>query len=204
MAAPSRLNSLLIATAAVVVLSIVAAVYVLAPSALGRIAAQAAPIGGPFRLTTHKGEPLSDVDLKGRPFAIFFGFTHCPEICPTTLWELSETLQQLGPAADDLNVVFVSLDPARDTPEMLNTYLQSFDPRIIGLTGSQGEIEALAKAFKVYWRKVPTAGGDYTLDHTALVYLMDRNGMFVGTLAYQQEAAVRIDKLKRLLAGETL
>lgn len=202
MVAPSRRNRLLIAIAAAVVLSISAVVYVLAPSAPGSTAAQAAAIGGPFRLTTQQGHMLSNVDLKGRPFAVFFGFTHCPEICPTTLWELSETLKQLGPAADDLNVVFVSLDPTRDTPEMLKTYLQSFDPHIIGLTGPQGEIEALAKAFKVYWRKVPTAGGDYTLDHTAIVYLMDRKGIFAGTLAYQEQADVRIAKLKRLLAGE--
>ncbi|MBS7705429.1 SCO family protein [Chelatococcus asaccharovorans] len=162
----------------------------------------AAGPGGPFRLTTQAGDELSDRDLKGTPFAIFFGFTRCPEICPTTLWELSETLQRMGPDADKLKAIFVSLDPARDTPDMLATYLQSFDPRIIGLTGPEDKIAAVAKAYKVFWRKVPTEGGDYTLDHTAIVYLMDRSGAFAGTLAYRENADTALAKLQRLVAGK--
>jgi protein SCO1/2 len=98
-------------------------------------------IGGPFTLTTPTGDRLSDADLRGRPFAVFFGFTHCPEVCPTTLWEMSEALKALGPDADRLKVLFISVDPARDTGEVLVNYLQSFDPRIVGLTGTEEEIE---------------------------------------------------------------
>lgn len=167
MAAPSRRARLLIAAASALALTIPVFLYTLAPSASVSAVGRAASVGGPFRLTKQDGALLSDADLKGRPFAVFFGFTHCPEVCPTTLWEMSEALRQLDSTADDLRVLFVSLDPARDTPEMLKTYLQSFDARIVGLTGAQAEVEAVAKAYRVYWRKVPTADGDYTLDHTA-------------------------------------
>ncbi|MBS7701512.1 MULTISPECIES: SCO family protein [unclassified Chelatococcus] len=163
----------------------------------------AAGPGGPFQLITQSGAELSNEDLKGAPFAIFFGFTHCPEVCPTTLWELSETLKRMGPDADKLKTIFVSLDPARDTPEMLKTYLQSFDPRIIGLTGNEDDITAVAKAYKVFWRKVPTESGDYTLDHTAIVYLMNGSGEYVGALAYHEDADKALAKMQRLVAGKT-
>ena len=164
--------------------------------------ATAAPsaIGGPFKLASSKGGVLTDQDLKGAPFAIFFGFTHCPEICPTSLWEMSESLKRLGPEADKLKVLFVTVDPERDTPEMLARYLQSFDPRIIGLSGSQKEMEAAAKAYRVYWRKVPTSDGDYTMDHTALIYLMDSKGAYDGFIAYKDDEATRDRKLRELLA----
>ncbi|MDE1566598.1 SCO family protein [Aquabacter sp. P-9] len=171
----------------------------LAPSGSASAAAPAA-IGGPFKLASSKGGTLSDQDLKGAPFAIFFGFTHCPEICPTSLWEMSESLKRLGPEADKLKVLFVTVDPERDTPEILARYLQSFDPRIIGLSGSQKEMEAAAKAYRVYWRKVPTSDGDYTMDHTALIYLMDAKGGYEGFIAYKDDEATRDRKLRELLA----
>lgn len=158
-------------------------------------------IGGPFELTTHEGTTLSSADLAGSPFAVFFGFTHCPEVCPTTLWEMSGALAELGDDADRLRVLFVTVDPERDTPELLATYLQSFDRRIVGLTGSAAEIEAVATAYRAYWRKVPTDDGDYTMDHTASVYLMDAEGRFAGTIAYEEDASVRKAKIERLLRG---
>jgi len=158
-------------------------------------------IGAPFSLTAQDGKPLSSDDLEGTPFAVFFGFTNCPEVCPTTLWEMSETLKALGPDADRLKVLFVSVDPVRDKPEFMARYLQSFDSRIVGLSGSEEEIAALAKAYRVYYRKVPLEGGDYTMDHTTSVFLMDARGEFTGTIAYEEEAASRLAKLKRLISG---
>ena len=170
--------------------------------ASGAARAVASPqIGGPFRLTSSQGGVLSDSDLKGKPFAIFFGFTRCPEICPTTLWEMSETLRRLGPEGADLRALFVTLDPERDTPETLASYLQSFDPRIVGLSGTPEEIAAVAKAYRVFWRKVPTANGDYTMDHTAVVYLMDAAGAYAGIIGYKDDAATRDRKLRQLIAS---
>lgn len=183
-------------------LAVAAVIFVLRPSntPADDAAARSVAIGGPFSLTTQNGTPLSDADLKGRPFAIFFGFTHCPEVCPTTLWELSEALKALGPDARDLAVLFVSLDPARDTPEALKSYIASFDGRIIGLTGGEADVATLAKAYRVYWQKVPGEGGDYTLDHTTAVYLMDRTGGFSGLISYEEAADTRIAKLRALAA----
>lgn len=158
-------------------------------------------IGGPFSLTSHTGAKLADTDLRGQPFTMFFGFTHCPEVCPTTLWEMSQALQQLGPEADQLKVLFVTVDPERDTADALASYLQSFDRRIIGLTGSPDEIRAAADRYRAYWRRIALDGGDYTMDHTASVFLMDAKGDFFGTIAYEEQADVRLDKLRRLLAG---
>ncbi|MGO4125811.1 SCO family protein [Inquilinus sp. YAF38] len=157
--------------------------------------------GGPFRLTDQAGTTLSDAELKGRPFAVFFGFTHCPEVCPTTLWEMSQALEALGPDADRLRVLFVTVDPERDRPEMLREYLQSFDRRITGLTGSPDEIAAVAKSYRVYWRKVPTSDGDYTMDHSAMVYLMDAEGRFTDTIAYGTPEPERLAALRRLISG---
>jgi protein SCO1/2 len=197
---------------AIAVLGILASVLVLATAWVlfrpgGPLVAQSQPavdIGGPFRLVTHKGDMLSDQDLTGQPYAVFFGFTHCPEICPTTLWEMSEALKQLGPDAERLRVLFISVDPTRDTPEFLDNYLQSFDPRIVGLTGSEEEIAAVGKEYRAYWEKVPTEDGDYTMNHTASIYLMDGRGQFVGTIAYGEQQSVRMEKLRKLLAGASI
>jgi protein SCO1/2 len=155
-------------------------------------------VGGPFRLTTHKGTQLSDSDLRGRPFAIFFGFTHCPEVCPTALLELTQTIAALGPDADKMRYLFVSVDPARDTRELLEVYMSNFDSRIVGLTGAQADIDALVKAYRVVVEKVPTSGG-YTINHTTLTYLMGRDGKFAGVLGYQETAERRLEKLRRLI-----
>lgn len=156
------------------------------------------PIGGPFRLTSHEGRPFTDENLKGKPFLVFFGFTHCPEVCPTTLHDLSQDLESLGRDAEKLNVAFITVDPARDTPELMKTYLSSFDPRIVGLTGTEEEIAAVAKAYKIYYRKVPT-DGDYTMDHTATIFLMDSKGDFYGTSNFQESDEVRRSKLQQLV-----
>jgi protein SCO1/2 len=156
------------------------------------------PIGGPFRLTSHEGKPFTDADLKGKPFVVFFGFTHCPEVCPTTLYDLTQDLESLGADADKLRIAFITVDPAQDTPELMKTYLSSFDPRIVGLTGTEEEIAAAAKAYKIYYRKVPTDSG-YTMDHSATVFLMDSKGDFYGTSNFQEAQDVRRAKLKQLI-----
>ncbi len=163
-----------------------------------RQSASKVPIGGPFRLTSHEGKPFTDGDLKGKPFAVFFGFTHCPEVCPTTLYDLTQDLEALGRDADKMRVAFITVDPARDTPELMKTYLASFDPRIVGLTGTEDEIAAVAKAYKVYYRKVPT-DSDYTMDHTATILLMDSKGEFFGTSNFQESEEVRREKLRNLI-----
>jgi protein SCO1/2 len=158
-------------------------------------------IGGPFRLTAPDGRTVTDQDVAGRPYAIFFGFTHCPDVCPTTLFEMSQDLAVLGEKAETLRVLFVSVDPQRDTPELLAAYLQSFDPRIVGLTGTPEQIADVAKAYKVFYEKVPTEGDDYTMNHTATVYLMDRTNTFFSAFSFQEPAETRRAKLERLLAG---
>jgi protein SCO1 len=146
-------------------------------------------VGGPFSLTDVNGKPFSDKDLKGAPFAVFFGFTHCPDICPTKLFEMSEVLKATGAGGSKLRALFITVDPERDTPEILKNYLGSFDPRIIGLTGSSADLAAVTKAYRAYAKKVPLKDGDYTMDHTALVYLMDKKGLFIGALNLERPPA---------------
>ena len=149
--------------------------------ALGGLRSVAAPaaIGGPFQLTDQAGRIVTEKDLQGRPTLVFFGFTHCPDVCPTSLFEISEVLKAMGKDADRVNAYFVSVDPERDTHEAMKDYLSSFDPHLKGLTGDPGAVAKVISGFRVYARKVPLKDGDYTMDHTALTYLMDRDGKFV-------------------------
>ena len=141
--------------------------------------AGAAAIGGPFSLVDQNGRTVTDKDLRGHPFLVFFGFTHCPDVCPTSLFEISEVLGKLGPDAQKVSALFVTIDPERDTPAEMKDYLSSFNPHLVGLTGDPAAIAAVAKEYRVYVKKVPLDNGDYTMDHTALVYLMDKEGRFV-------------------------
>jgi protein SCO1/2 len=143
---------------------------------------QASALGGPFRLIDQDRTPVDERILQGRTTLLFFGFTHCPDVCPTKLFEIAQTMQRLGADSDRVNVVLISVDPERDTPELLKTYLAGFDPRFRGLTGTPEEIAAVTRAWRAYYRKVPLEGGSYTVDHTAAVYLIDREGRFVSTL----------------------
>src|SRR3982074_2363800 len=138
-----------------------------------------AAIGGPFQLTDQAGRTVTEKNLQGRPTLIFFGFTHCPDICPTSLFEISEVLKAMGRDADRVNAYFISVDPERDTTAAMKDYLSSFDPHLEGLTGNPDAVAKVISAYRVYARKVPLKDGDYTMDHTALIYLMDRDGRFV-------------------------
>lgn len=159
-----------------------------------------ASVGGPFTLVDTTGATVTEKDFLGKPTAYFFGFTHCPDVCPTTLYEMAAWLGELGADADRLNVVFVSVDPERDTLEALADYMSAFDERMVGLTGTQEQVDAVAREFRVYVRKVEQEGG-YTIDHTATVYLMDADGRFVGTIAYGESDETALGKLRRLIDG---
>jgi protein SCO1/2 len=159
--------------------SVFAVVLVVAGREPGAIATPSSSIGGPFRLIDQSGRAVTDQDFKGHPFLVFFGYTHCPDVCPTTLFEVSEIFGKLGADAERASALFVTVDPERDTPEALKDYLSSFNPRLLGLTGDVAAIETIAREYRVYMKKVPGEKGDYAMDHTALVYLMDRDGRFV-------------------------
>ena len=140
---------------------------------------QASAVGGPFKLIDQNGRTVTEQDMMGKPFLVFFGFTHCPDVCPTTLFDISEVFRKLGPDADRAAALFITVDPERDTPEAMKSYLSSFDPHLRGLTGDEAAVDGVIKAYRAYSKKVPNPDGSYTMDHTALVYLMDKDGRFV-------------------------
>jgi protein SCO1/2 len=142
---------------------------------------------------------FSSAALAGRPYAIFFGFTNCPDICPTTLLLMSNALARLGADADRLKVLFVTVDPEQDSPEQLRKYMSSFDARILALTGTPEQIAATTKLWKAFYNKLPEDKGGYTIVHSAYVYLMDRDNRLVDTLGFQDEEAVQVEKLRKLL-----
>ena len=152
-----------------------------------------------WSLIDHHGQPVQPDDWSGRPIMVFFGFTWCPEVCPTTLSDISGWLEELGPEAEHLVVALVSVDPERDTPEVLADYLSYFDPRIIGLTGSAEQISKAAADFRVFYRKVPLDDGDYTMDHSAGVLLFHPNGHFVSTIDFHEDRRFAVPKIRRAL-----
>jgi protein SCO1/2 len=159
----------------------------------------ASAIGGPFSLTDQDGKPITDADLKGKPSLVFFGYTHCPDVCPTTLFDVSEVLRALGKDADKARALFITVDPQRDTAAVLKDYLASFDPHLRGVTGTPENIAAVEKTYRVYAKKVPTQNGDgdYSMDHTALVYLMDKDGRFVAPFNLKRKPADAAADLRR-------
>ena len=158
-----------------------------------------AAIGGPFQLLDQDAKPVSEQDFKEKPFLVFFGFTHCPDICPTALFDISEVLRAMGPDADRVNAYFVSVDPERDTAAAMKDYLSSFDPHLKGLTGDDAAVAKVISGFRVYAKKVPLKDGDYTMDHTALIYLMDRDGKFVAPFNLKRKPEESAADLKRYL-----
>jgi protein SCO1/2 len=167
----------------------------------GSIGTGTARVGGPFQLTAHNGEAVDNATLAEKPYLVFFGFTHCPDICPTTLFELTDLMAEMGSAADHFTPLFITVDPERDTQEVLAQYMTAFDPRIIALRGSQDETDATVKAFAAYYRKVPIEGGGYTMDHTAGIILMDAKGSFAGTLDIHEPRETVLAKLRRLVGA---
>ncbi|MFN4144146.1 SCO family protein [Aestuariivirga sp.] len=189
-----------LALSAAVLLALGAGLF-LARDALREKAASVALVGGPFRLASSRGGEVDSESLRGKPYAIFFGFTHCPEVCPTTLYEMSTLLAKLGDDAKDLRVFFVTVDPARDTLEAMRDYVSNFDPRIEALVPTEAQLARIAADFRVYYARVPTSDGGYTMDHTALVYLMDADGDFSGTISYGEALETQEAKLRKLISA---
>ncbi len=158
-----------------------------------------ASIGGPFSLTDQAGQTVTEKNLQGRPTLIFFGYTHCPDVCPTALFEMSEVLRAMGSDADRVNAYFISVDPERDTSAVMKEYLASFDPHLRGLTGNPETVAKVLSEYRVYAKKIPLKDGDYTMDHTALIYLMDRDGKFVAPFNLKQTPEAAAAELKRYL-----
>lgn len=163
----------------------------------------AKPYGVPFELVDQTGSPITEAAFRGRPTALFFGFTHCPEICPTTLFELDGWLRQVDPEGDRIGAYFVTVDPERDTPELLNAYVSGVSDRITGITGPADKVNAAVKGFNIYAKKVLVDSadpeGEYTMDHTASVFLLDAEGRFKSTIAWGENPENAVTKLENLL-----
>ena len=155
-------------------------------------------IGGPFSLTDQNGARVTEATYRGAPSIVFFGFTHCPDVCPTALFDMSEVLKRL-PADKRVSALFVTVDPERDTPAILKDYLSSFDPRISGLSGTRSEIDAALKSYRVYSKKQPQENGDYSMDHSAIIYLMDNQGRFVTALNLQSPPEAVAKEIQRFM-----
>ncbi len=164
----------------------------------GTTASNAEPYGEPFTLVDGDNQTVTEQALRGHPSVLFFGFTHCPEVCPTTLYEMDGWLGQLADEGRTIKAYFVSIDPERDTPEIMKTYVGNVSDKITGLTGNPERVAAMAKSFGIFVRKVPLENDDYTMDHTASVILLDSSGDFFGTIAYGESSSTAIAKLKRL------
>lgn len=165
----------------------------------GQPGTQPSAVGGPFTMTSdNDGRTVTDADFKGQPFLVFFGYTHCPDVCPTELAQIAQVMKVLGPDTK-IKVLFVTVDPERDTPKVMKDYVANFDPRIIALSGTEEQTRAMEKAYRVYAKKVPAKNGDYAMDHTAIVYVMDKDGRFVSALNLDRPAKVAADELKKYL-----
>ena len=188
-----------VATAAGFAVAVACAItaVVAAPQA-GRAAGA---VGGPFTLVDDNNAPVTEKTLAGKPYVMYFGYTYCPDVCPTTLVDLSRWIKQLGPQADKLNYVFVTLDPERDTPKVLHEYLSSFDSHIRGLTGTPQQIAEIAKEYRITYKKVPAKSGSYSVDHASIIYLIYADGQFDNVIAYQEKDAAALAKLRTLVAS---
>jgi len=197
---PQALRIMLISLAfATGLMSVFAVIVIVTGRTSAPVIPTASAIGGPFQLVDHNGKPFTDADLKGKPHLIFFGFTHCPDVCPSALFDVSEILRALGPEGDKAGGLFVTVDPERDTAPVLKDYLSNFDPRLVGVTGKRDDIDKMLLAYRVYAKKVPTEGGDYTMDHTALIYLMDKQGRFVAPFNLKRRPEEAAADLRRYL-----
>lgn len=179
--------------AGVVVVALVIGVFMLRG---GDSQGGTAAVGGPFALLSQDGKTVTQQALKGHPRLVFFGYTHCPDVCPATLSEISSVFKALGPEAK-AKAFFVTVDPQRDTPVVMKDYLSSFDPHIVGLTGSPEAIKKIEDDYKVYAEAKPDKDGTYTMDHTAITYLMDKNGLFVSGFNLDRPPAEAAAELKR-------
>jgi protein SCO1/2 len=177
------------------------AVFLYATGQFGGGNVSGSAIGGAFALTDQNGQPITDKDLRGKPFLVFFGYTHCPDVCPTTLFELAQVEPLLGPKAADVQTVFISVDPGRDTPAQVAAYVNNpaFPKHLVGLTGSPAQVDTAAKAYRVFYQK-QGEGADYTLNHAAYSYLMTPKGRFACVLPYGQGPEKTAAKIQAAMA----
>lgn len=159
--------------------------------------------GGPFELTDHFGETITEAAFEGHPTVLFFGFTHCPEVCPTTLYEMEDWMARLGPEGDALKAYFVTIDPERDTPEMLHDYVSNVSDRIIGISGDPEKVREMARSWRVFFSRVELDDGDYTMDHTASIFLVNADGSLRGTIAFQENSDTALEKLRNLVKANS-
>jgi len=157
-------------------------------------------IGGPFRLVDQNGKTVTDADLKGKWSLVYFGYTHCPDACPTALNDIAIALDELGPQRNAVRPVFVTVDPERDTPAVLKSYVTAFDAPILALSGTPEEIAQAAKGYRVYYAKHPEAGGDYSMDHSSVIYVMDPEGRFTASFTQENSPEEIAERLKKLLS----
>jgi len=160
----------------------------------------ASAIGGPFRLVDQNGKTVTDADLKGKWSLVYFGYTHCPDACPTALNDIAIALDELGPQRNAVRPVFVTVDPERDTPAVLKSYVTAFDAPILALSGTPEEIAQAAKGYRVYYAKHPEAGGDYSMDHSSVIYVMDPEGRFTASFTQENSPEEIAERLKKLLS----
>lgn len=159
-------------------------------------------VGGPFTLIDQTGKHVTEKDFLGRYMLVFFGFTYCPDICPTELQVMTAALDMMGPEGDKIQPVFITVDPERDTPQVMKAYVENFGPRLVGLTGSPQEIAAAAKAYRIYYAKAPKTGSDdYLMDHSSIVYLMGPDGRFLKHFTYTTDPAKLADALKETVTA---
>jgi len=188
----------------IAVMAVVLGVVLFKPN-LSTVGVSGAPdIGGAFSMTDHNGRAVTEKDFLGKPMLVFFGFTSCPSVCPTTLMDMSSWLRELGDDGKDIQPILVTVDPERDTQDLLKAYLKPFDPRIIALRGTKAQLDDMMKTYKAFYKKVPMETGDYTVDHTAMVYMMRSDGSFKGTIDFHEPKKTAIPKLKLLLADKGL
>ena len=159
------------------------------------------PIGGPFALIDQDGKRRTDADYRGKVLLVYFGFTYCPDVCPTDLQEIGLAVDRLGAAGDAVQPIFITVDPARDTPEHLKEYMAMFHARFVGLTGDAAALDAAARAYRVYYARVELEKSDYTVDHSAFIYLMGRHGEYLGFFPPGTPADILVGTLKPLVAG---
>ena len=160
----------------------------------------ASAIGGPFRLVDQNGKTVTDADLKGKWSLVYFGYTHCPDACPTALNDIAIALDELGPQRTAVRPVFVTVDPERDTPEVLKSYVTAFDAPILALSGTPEKIAQAAKGYRVYYAKHPEVGGDYSMDHSSVIYVMDPEGRFTASFTQENSPEEIAERLKKLLS----
>jgi cytochrome oxidase Cu insertion factor (SCO1/SenC/PrrC family) len=200
--APSRFQFIFATLALLAALLIAGTAYYFAGPIQTATSTGTALVGGPFNLTDQTGRKVTDKDFLGKYMLVFFGYTYCPDLCPTELQVMSAALDNLGAKADDIQPIFITFDPQRDTPEVLKQYISNFHPRFVGLTGTPEEIAVAAKAYRVFYNKLEnTSGPDtYLMDHSTITYLMDKQGKFLKHFSYSTDAAALSQALEKAIA----